>query len=43
MIFVEDLYDYYDFVAEPVRNAIRIAPAAIRKGMRPKATRDVRH
>lgn len=37
------LYVYSDLVADPVLNAILIAPAAIKNGISPKATKEVRH
>lgn len=43
MIPDDSLYIYYFCVAAPVLNAILIAPAAIRKGMSPNATKAVLH
>lgn len=43
IIPADSLYAAYDFVAEPVLNAMRIAPAAIRNGIRPNATNEVLH
>ena len=43
MMLEESLYVYSAAVADPDRNAIRIAPAAIKNGVSPRETKAVLH